>query len=96
MCTAVRLLGQSPFPRRWAQVRLQAIARLQQATSAAPSTLLKMMLDPATPASTKVRAAECIMNHAVKSIEIEDIEDPPHSPGTGGACEVTNYMDPAT
>jgi hypothetical protein len=41
---------------------LQAIARLQQATSAVTSTLLKVMLDPATPASTKVRAAECIMN----------------------------------
>ena len=32
------------------------------------------MIDPATPASVKVRAAEAIFNHAAKAIEIEDIE----------------------
>jgi len=32
------------------------------------------MIDPATPASVKVRAAEAIFNHAAKGIEIEDIE----------------------
>jgi hypothetical protein len=52
----------------------QAIARLQQGTSAAATTLLKMMIDPATPASVRVRAAEAIFNHAAKAIEIEDIE----------------------
>ena len=30
--------------------------------------------DQAAPASTRVRAAECIINHAAKAIEIEDIE----------------------
>ena len=48
----------------------QSIARLQQATSAAATTLLKVMVDPATPASTKVRAAECVLNHAEKAIEL--------------------------
>ena len=43
-------------------------------SSAAATTLLKMLIDPATPASVRVRAAECIMNHATKAIEIEDIE----------------------
>jgi hypothetical protein len=52
----------------------QSIARLQQATSAAVSTLLKVMVDPGTPASTKVRAADSVMSHAAKAIEIEDIE----------------------
>lgn len=52
----------------------QAIARLQQGTSAAATTLLKTMIDPSTPASVKVRAAEAIFNHAAKAIEIEDIE----------------------
>ena len=52
----------------------QAVARLQQGTSAAATTLLKTMIDPNTPASVKVRAAEDIFNHAVKAIEIEDIE----------------------
>ena len=52
----------------------QSIAQLQQATSAAVSTLLKVMVDPSTPASTKVRAADSVMSHAAKAIEIEDIE----------------------
>jgi transposase-like protein len=52
----------------------QSIARLQQGTSAAATTMLKLMIDPNTPASVRVRAAECIMNHATKAIEIEDIE----------------------
>jgi hypothetical protein len=52
----------------------QSIARLQQATSAAVSTLLKVMVDPSTPASTKVRAADSVLDHSAKSIEIEDIE----------------------
>jgi hypothetical protein len=52
----------------------QAVARLQQGTSAAATTLLKTLVDPSTPASVKVRAAEAIFNHAAKAIEIEDIE----------------------
>jgi hypothetical protein len=52
----------------------QSIARLQQGASAAATTLLKTMIDPDTPASVRIRAAECIMNHATKAIEIEDIE----------------------
>ena len=52
----------------------QSNARLQQATSAAVSTLLKVMVDPATPASTKVRAADSVLNHSAKAIELEDIE----------------------
>ena len=52
----------------------QSIARLQQATTAAVSTLLKVMVDPNTPASTRVRAADSVLDHSAKSIEIEDIE----------------------
>src|ERR1700681_2929513 len=52
----------------------QSIARLQQATSAAVSTLLKVMVDPNTPASTRVRAADSVLDHSAKAIEIEDIE----------------------
>jgi hypothetical protein len=50
------------------------VARLQQGASAAATTLLKTMIDPNTPASVRVRAAECVMNQATKAIEIEDIE----------------------
>jgi hypothetical protein len=39
-----------------------------------PVSLLKTLIDPGTPASVKVRAAEAIFNHAAKAIEIEDIE----------------------
>ena len=52
----------------------QSIARLQQATTAAVSTLLKIMVDTNTPASTRVRAADSVINHATKAIEIEDID----------------------
>jgi hypothetical protein len=52
----------------------QAVARLQQGTSAAATTLVKTLVDPGTPASVKVRAAEAIFNHAAKAIEIEHIE----------------------
>jgi hypothetical protein len=52
----------------------QAIARLQQASAAATSTILKVMVDTNTPASTRVRAADCVLGHAAKAIEIEDIE----------------------
>jgi hypothetical protein len=52
----------------------QAIARLHQMTSAAVSTLGKVMVDANTPASTKVRAADSILNHTIKAIENEDIE----------------------
>jgi hypothetical protein len=33
-----------------------------------------MMIEPGTPPSVRVRAAEAIFNHAAKAIEIEDIE----------------------
>jgi hypothetical protein len=52
----------------------QAIARLQQGTSAAATTLLKLLIEPGTPASVRARVADSIFNHAAKAIEIEDIE----------------------
>ena len=52
----------------------QSIARLQHATSAAVTTLLKVLVDPNTPASVKVRAADSVLDHSAKSIELEDID----------------------
>ena len=43
-------------------------------SSAAVATLGKVMVDQGAPASTRVRAAEAIINHAAKGIEMEDIE----------------------
>jgi uncharacterized protein YggE len=51
----------------------QAIARLHQMAGAAASTLGKVMVDPKTPPSTKVRAADSILNHTGKAIELENI-----------------------
>jgi hypothetical protein len=32
------------------------------------------MVDPNTPASTRVRAADSVLSHGAKAIELEDIE----------------------
>jgi hypothetical protein len=76
--TLLRWLKLPAFQTAYRQARReafgQAVARLQQGTSAAATTLLKTMIDPATPASVRVRAAEAIFNHSAKAIEIEDIE----------------------
>jgi hypothetical protein len=52
----------------------QATARLQEAAGAAVSTLFKIMVDTNAPPSTRVRAADSVLNHAKQAIEIEDIE----------------------
>jgi hypothetical protein len=52
----------------------QSVARLQQGSSAAATTLLKTLVDTGIPAGVRVRAAECVLNHATKAIELEDID----------------------
>ncbi len=52
----------------------QATSRLQQGSSAAAATMLKLMVDATVPASTRLRAADCVFTHAKGAIEIEDIE----------------------
>jgi len=52
----------------------QSIARLHQLTSAAVTTLGKVMLEPGTPPATRVRAADSILDHTTKAIEIEGLE----------------------
>jgi len=52
----------------------QTMARLHQMSSAAASTLGKVMVDPSSPASTRIRAAESILNHTMKAVELEDLE----------------------
>jgi hypothetical protein len=76
--TLMRWLKLPEFQKAYREARRaaysQAVARLQQGAAAAATTLLKVMVDQGTPASVKVRAAECIMAHSSKAIEIEDIE----------------------
>ena len=52
----------------------QSVARLQQASGAAVSTLLKLAVDPNAPAAVKARAAYYILTMAAKAIEIDDVE----------------------
>ena len=52
----------------------QSLARLQQGATAAATTLLRTMIDGNVPASVRLRAAECVMNHATRAMELEDIE----------------------
>jgi hypothetical protein len=68
----------SEFQRAYREARRQAVgqsmARLQQATSAAATTLMKITVDQNAPASSRVSRGDSIFNHAAKFIEIEDIE----------------------
>ncbi len=76
--TLLRWMKEPQFQTAYREARRvaysQAVAKLQQGATAAATTLLKVMLDQSTPASVRVRAAECIMNHSSKAIEIEDVE----------------------
>ena len=57
---------------RWEVVE-QAYARIQQNTPAAASVLLKLMVDPATPASGRIRAALGTFGLAREALDL-DIE----------------------
>jgi hypothetical protein len=76
--TLLRWLQLPEFDRAYREARRaafsQSIARLQQASSAAAATLLKIMVDPSAPAASRIRAADSVLGHAAKAIEIEDIE----------------------
>jgi transposase-like protein len=52
----------------------QSVARIQQATGAAATTVLKLMTDPNIPAAVRLRAAECVFDRAFKGVELEDID----------------------
>ena len=76
--TLMRWLKEPAFEKAYMAARRtafrQSLARLHQMSGAAVSTLGKVMVDPGTPPSTKVRAAEAIISYGAKAIEIEDIE----------------------
>ncbi len=76
--TLLRWMQEPEFEEAWREARRlafgQSIARLQQAASAAATTLLKIMVDPNAPAASRVRAADSVLEHAAKAMEIEDIE----------------------
>lgn len=55
------------------EVVLQTNARMQQNSGVAASVLFKLMADPATPPSIRARTAQCILECANRSLELEDI-----------------------
>ena len=76
--TLYRWLQEPLFNKAYRKARRDAFgqgtARLQQASGAAVSSILKIMVDQHAPASTKLRAAELVLTHGAKAIEIEDVE----------------------
>jgi len=52
----------------------QCIARLQQASSVATTTVLKIMVDASAPVSSRLRAAESILTLAARATELEELE----------------------
>ena len=76
--TLLRWLKLPEFQAAYREARRAAVsqsnARLQQASSAAVSTLLKIMVDPSAPASARVRAADRILERGKQGLETEDLE----------------------
>ena len=76
--TAYRMRRQPEFQTEYREARReavwQAIARLQQGCNAASSTLLKIMLDTDSPTGSRLRAADRVIEHARKLMEMEDVE----------------------
>ncbi len=76
--TAWRISKTPEFQEEHCQVRREAVAqalgRLQQGSGAAAAVLLKMMLDATTPAASRVRAADRVLQHSKDHLESEDFE----------------------
>jgi hypothetical protein len=76
--TLYRWLNEPDFDAAYRQARRaafgQCIARLQLASSAAVSVMLKILADPGAPAAARLRAADLVVTHSAKAIEIEDVE----------------------
>jgi hypothetical protein len=76
--TLRRWMREPQFNAQYLQARRegvsQAVARMQQATGAAGTVVLRLMTDANVPAAVRLRAAECVFTHAMKGIELEDVE----------------------
>jgi hypothetical protein len=76
--TLLRWLKEPEFDAAYRKARKaafgQCIARLQHASSAAVSAVLKIMVDQNAPASARLRAADIVLARSAKAIELEDVE----------------------
>jgi hypothetical protein len=76
--TLKRWMQLPEFKAAYLEARREAVfqtnARIQQNSGAAAAVLFKLMADPATPASVRARTAQCILESANRSLELEDLE----------------------
>lgn len=75
--TLYRWLKEPAFDAAYRRAKRTAFGqatRLHQGTSAAAATMLKLMVDPNVPPSTRLRAADCVFTHAKNAIELEEVE----------------------
>ena len=76
--TAWRITKTPEFKEAYRQARrdafTQSLGRLQQAAGAATSTLMKIMVDATAPAGSRVRAADCVLEHAASALDLEDLQ----------------------
>jgi DNA-binding MurR/RpiR family transcriptional regulator len=76
--TAHRWIREAAFDAAYRAARRtavrQAIARLQQAASQAVTLLIAVINDEQAPTSLRLRAAEKVIEQALKGVELEDLE----------------------
>ena len=76
--TLRRWMRNPEFKKEYLQARreglAQATARLQQSSGPAASTLLKLMVDPAMPPAIRLRAADYVLKHGIKTLQDDDLE----------------------
>jgi transposase-like protein len=76
--TLLRWLQLPEFKNEYRKARREVVsqttARLQQAMGAAGTTVLKLMTDANVPAAVRLRAAECVLDHGLKSVEMDEID----------------------
>src|SRR6266849_1419886 len=77
--TLLRWLKEPEFVAAYREARRAAfhesIARLQNASGAAATTVLKLMVDSHVSPGIRLRAAEIVLGQATKAFEIEDIDE---------------------
>jgi DNA-binding MurR/RpiR family transcriptional regulator len=75
--TALRYLKEPEFAGAYRDARREmvalAITGLQRASGDAVGVLLAVANDPDAPASSRVSAARCILDTALRAVEIEDV-----------------------
>ncbi len=77
--TLQRWMKEPEFQTRFQESRRvafsQALDRLQDASGAAATTTLKIMVDANVPPGVRLRAAEIVLQHGAKAAELEKLED---------------------